>query len=785
VPRDLETVCLKCMAKNPAARYATAEELADDLQRCLDGRAIHARPVSRVERVGRWARRNPLAAGLSAVAVALAVVGLSGVTWKWRDAEWHAHQAELKADEAVERRKAERWELYRASIAIAAADLRTNTLGSTLHSLERAPEEYRNWEWRHYRNQLNVAREVYPVAGGTVRGSFTAAPGRVVISQDDRIRLWDVGERREVFVSTGGENRGWHTLADGRRFAFARDGRVVIRSCGGDTPDVVLSDPDGALDACAVSADGGRVLTGGGRGPRVWDTATGKPVSPARGGTLHLGTCALSADGGLSATHVVESGDLEVWDTATGETRFTVPGLRDLYWVRFSPDGTRVAVNEAYPLCRVRQWDTRTGKPAGEFAGHINNVMEMAHSPDGAVAATCSRDLSVRLWEAATGRERAVLRGHTGIVNAVAFSPDGTRVVSAAADMTVRIWDVATGAELSALRGHTGEVLTAGFADDGTVVSAARDGTVRVWDVRPATAGGVWTGHKDKGYVYQVAYHPDGEHVLSASWDGTARIWDAAGREVGRLDHGPAVNVVSVAVHPAGRLVATLGKNDQVWVWDFATRTKLHTTQGSGRHWMTPRLAFSPDGGLLAVGGCQHGDVRLFDPDGLREVGVLSAPAHCVGDLTFSPDGKLLAVGNSGGMLKVWDVARREVVAELHGHTDEIRALAFSHDGKRLASGSADGTVQIWTAADWGREGELRYGVRVYGLAFTPDDTRLACGCADSTIRLCDPARREVVAELHGHTDFVHAVAFSPDGHRLVSASGDLTVRTWDARPPD
>ncbi len=75
-------------------------------------------------------------------------------------------------------------------------------------------------------------------------------------------------------------------------------------------------------------------------------------------------------------------------------------------------------------------------------------------------------------------------------------------------------------------------------------------------------------------------------------------------------------------------------------------------------------------------------------------------------------------------------------------------------------------------------------GSLVYGLAFNPDGTRLAAGCGDNTVRLFDVATSQLVAELRGHTDFVHAVAWSPDGTRLVSGSGDFTVRVWDALPP-
>jgi WD40 repeat protein len=120
-------------------------------------------------------------------------------------------------------------------------------------------------------------------------------------------------------------------------------------------------------------------------------------------------------------------------------------------------------------------------------------------------------------------------------------------------------------------------------------------------------------------------------------------------------------------------------------------------------------------------------------------------------------------------------------VAVLRGHTDLVWRAVFSADGKLLASGSDDRTIRLWNVQTHEELALIQVGSIVYGVAFSPDGTRLAAGCRDNTIRLFDVARRQEVAELRGHTDYVHAVAWSPDGTRLVSGSGDFTVRIWDS----
>ena len=183
VPRDIETICLKCLEKDPARRYATAAELAADLERFLNDEPIRARPVRIFGRMNRWAKRNPAPAGLLSALVLTGLFAFSAIFWQWRKAEALAQAVTAANVQLTEQRKkavesqetaeqagkAERWERYRSNIAAAAAALQLQNSGMARRALEAAPPEHRNWEWRHLHTQLDSARAVMSGAPMTPR----------------------------------------------------------------------------------------------------------------------------------------------------------------------------------------------------------------------------------------------------------------------------------------------------------------------------------------------------------------------------------------------------------------------------------------------------------------------------------------------------------------------------------------------------------------------------------------------------------------------------------------
>jgi WD40 repeat protein len=785
LPRDLDTVCLKALEKCPARRYATAEALADDLARWLGGLPILARRVGPAGRAARWARRRPAVAALSGLVVLVGLGGVAGVVWKWREARAHAVAADGAAAGARDHARMERWERYRANLAAASGALRLHNVSAARRALEVAPEEYRNWEWRHFWHRLDDSSRALVLGGGEVNHPTFGAGGRRVTfaTAGGAVEVWDVPGRARLRRYEPAEKMGGVALSpDGRVIAYARgDHTLALRDLASDRVIAVCRGHEGEVTSFHFSADGTRVVTASAdRSIRTWEAATGRLIHALRGHEGATRSLSFSRDGGRFISHRSDDRTARLWDARTGAELAALPGSEGVKHAGFSPDGRTAFTTEAFPSYKVRLWDAVTGRPLAVLGGHTNEVTHVEFSPDGRRLVTASFDQTARLWDGG-GALVSVLNGHRGQLLHAAFSPDGTRLVTTGTDQSLHVWDAATGAPLAVLHGHTGPVDRAAFTPAGEVVSASRDGTARTWDVGRAGPGRTLRGHTN--YVYAAAFHPDGRRVATAAWDGTARLWDAGtGRQLRAFAHGKARVVSSVALHPAGRLLATLGRDGAARLWDMDSGEQLHAWAVPVSGWEDSRLAFSPDGALLAVGG-NDGSVRLLDVAARSEAAVLKGHRDGVRDVAFSPDGRLLAsVGEYGDRtVRVWDVASRSPVAVLEGHAACAYSVAFSPDGLLLASGSTDGTVRLWATAAWRPLAVLNQGTSAYGLAFSPDGTRLAVGCADNAVRLWDVATRQEVAEVWGHAAYVHAVAFSPDGARLLSASGDFTARVWDA----
>jgi WD40 repeat protein/tRNA A-37 threonylcarbamoyl transferase component Bud32 len=811
IPRDLQTICLKCLEKEPTKRYSSAAALAEDLRRFLNGEPITARPAGLLERGVKWARRRPMAAGLLSVSV-LAVAALLSVG-VYFTAELAAEVARAEKAEQDALRKAEA-ESQAKKDAQKARDDAKQLAKDEKAARDRAEEEKREAKFQALR----------------------AESARHAIQLHLALRAWeqhDVAEAERILGEV--EKPFQHTWEQGHLRNLCR--RKVLSLVG----------HTGSVRSVAFSPDGQRIVSGsGGYDPKtkqswgevkVWDAATGQEKLSLKGHTKEVTSVAFSADG----TRIVSrsyDGTVRVWDAAIGQEKLCLKGGSLVTNVAFSPDGKRLVSGgrEGYYDSKTKQfwgevkvWDAVTGQEKLSWKGHTYSVFSVAFSPDGQriVSGSVGYDPKtkqswgeVKVWDAATGQEKLSWKGHTYSVSSVAFSPDGTRIVSGGGEFDkpgeVKVWDAATGQEKLSWKGHTHWVTSVAFSADGTrLASMSGDQTVKVWDAATGQEKLSLKGHKGSVPIRSatsVAFSPDGTRIVSGGegfdaktgkhW-GEVKVWDAAiGQEKLSLKghNGP---VTSVAFSPDGKSIVSGGgypldfkKPGEVKVWDAATGQEKLSLKGHTSY--VSSVAFSADSTRIASGSWDK-TVKVWDAATGQEKLSLKGHTGLVSDVAFSPDGTRIVSGGEGsgkagkplpGEVKVWDAVTGQEQLSLKGHTLRVTNVAFSPDGKRLVSGGGSihwGEVKVWDAVTGQEKLSWKgHNGRVSSVAFSPDGQRLVSGEANpfnkpSEVKVWDAATGQEKLSLKGHTGLVSDVAFSADGTRIASGSYDGTVRMWDA----
>ncbi len=766
VPRDLETICLKCLEKEPSRRYPTAQALADELARFQASEPIKARPLGPAGKAWRWCRRKPQMASLAAAAALLFVLGFTGVLGMWHRAEFERRRAE--AGELTALRNAYVLAMNSAQGALKANNPAralalldqyrpTNSVLATRHSP--LGTDLRGFEWRYLWQQSQTEAEA-------VIGKLKMGVGGLEVSADGH---WLLAGARG---STGGV---WD-LTTGQRAPFAAEG--ALYSWGAFSPDSRW------LLICDQTLQSEGAIA-------VWDLQARKKVAPITDGRP-VGPMGFSSDGKRFGYTVMASSDnagLVVLDFPSRKKvcelteNIKIPEGWD--WA-FTHDGRNFICSQPDLDGEICYWELAAGSEPRHFPGHRTAITAMAISPDGQALATGAEDTEtgIRLWEVPSFRPLDELPGHQGGITALKFSPDGQTLASAGADRRILLWDVPTRKARRIFDGLPEDVWRLCFASDGQklkLYSGSSDGTIRRWpaDARQAQPKpGFW--HRPagpdaaavapdakrfaalrQGAVYlaeaqgetppgqlpelgtnntAVLFSSDGQSLFAGTQSGEVCIWSLEGRQellplrgsdepVARLLQDEPGRLL-VAVHwkagvdsgrPARGLV---GQTLRFEVWTTADWHRHQSWTISG--WGETYTAVSPDGRWLAVGD-MPGTLHVWSLTEQSEARTVSAPGDIAHGLAFSPDGRLLAAANIQGVVKVWEMPGLHELKEFRAHPQALLALAFSPGSRRLATaGQGAEAVKLWDVATWQELITLeRPGEQLEQLAFSADGSRL------------------------------------------------------------
>jgi WD40 repeat protein/serine/threonine protein kinase len=786
---DLDWIVMKSLDKDRARRYETANALARDVERHLNGELVTARPPSVAYRAGKFILRNRTAVTATAFGVAaLALLVLGSFLWQARQTR------EARRLAAEIQQQATRYQVLAAENLNLAQQAQTNAEESHRSELNARENLY----------AADISQIQHALAADNLRQARELLQKQIPKSGEPDLRgfewryLWRQCQSDELFGLPGHEEKAFWLafLPDGKSLATAGGvGGATIKICDLATGRAITTVSTSTDDVFCVSfSPNGRILTTTSRtAVHLWDTKTFQKLRSFRENAIRA---VFSPKGDYfvtASTNCLILRDTTSWSALKKLQSSTLIGNEDPHFsqLTFSPDGTSIALTTDEG---VKFYSVPDLQEIRVLKDRLPRVRFLAFSPDAHTLATCTKpDRTAKLWNIAEQRELHSLVGHSDCIVGASFSPDGRKVATACCDQTIKLWDVTTGELLRTYKGHAQEVWGVAFSPDGNLLaSVGKDGSVKVWDastkfdrlsdladVRPQgfDSEGNLVGFRTNSTL--TTLDPESLELVSteqfvgrdrrAIWrekrlftyrslpfanlfcDGCTaafemkqlesgstkaewlELWDLNRREflcALQNQGGP------VSYAPARRLLATCTSNQTVSLSQMAGGAPVAVITNA----MIP-ADFSPDGTKLALipAGFSPDGTMLATFNGLayaidlwkttaRQVQHLFKVDSDTPRAEFSPDSRMLAVAGDDSVIRVYTIPAGRLLVSLIGHKRSNLRLSFSADGRTLASAGYDGTVRLWHLTS-GRE-LMRFqmpveDIHAHDLLFSPDGRSL------------------------------------------------------------
>ncbi|MCC7377677.1 MAG: protein kinase [Verrucomicrobiales bacterium] len=737
IPSDLETIILKCLEKDPAKRYATAEALAQDLGCFLEGRPPHARRVGPFGRLLRWSRRRPMQAMTAVLALATALVACAAGL---RLAHAERETARVNAELAGNLRRVS-WQ--RAEDALAAGRAAEALVGFA-RLLRDEPGD-----------QVLATRLVSLLS----LRSFARPLGRVLEHGGPVNWIeFDRDGRRLATASATGEGRVWDRASGEVRFSTISDGPLRRASFCGDDQRLL------------TVVSGGQV--------ELWDLVEEIRLRrwvPAVGGTTLV---ALSQD--RSRFVIADEGrTLEVVDAWTGTSLSTVdvPPPRTVAALAMSPDGAHVAVgdkNGKVWVSSASDWNPDQ-IPSALLHEEIS-VMEFDSTGQRLVVGTRGGVFAgYDLDQGGGPRLRSVASGEATLIR---WNPDGTRVLLGRFGEWPELWDVREGRLVGRFQAMSSDVvMDAQWSANGSrLVLAYRSGIAAVYD--PSTQALVQEPFEHRGPISRLAFGAGDTQVATSSHDGTARLWSLGSRSRSAPSVEAGGRVGSDLRWEGGRGRVAVVKGSQAWVCDAATGEIAGQIAQHSRAIHLARL--SPNGRQLATAG--GGDLRIGEVSAGTRLVEWSRSGERLVAMAWDPAGDWLATVSSEGWFHRHDLKGNPPTSTHLGSVTGVQGMELSANGDAFAVMCGDSTVRVFdTGTGRPKCGPLRHLGRIWTVSFSKEPSRLLTSSVDRMVRLWNLETGDLAIPPMRHDRPVLVARFSPDGRCIASGSEDRTVRLWDA----